>query len=273
MTINEYTNSLIKDKRESIKEATVEELKKAAAQYANKTEKVNKGIDKVASIANRIKSRVNKESTDSGSGVGKKIAAGAGAAGITLAGAGIIAKKIADKKKEKEQENVAESVLKIMNESEKSSTEPSNISVHNTMIQYVYKKSYNIDKYNEKCKATISDFKKRLEKYLSTFSKDHLEIIKDDFEFTDLKDDGYEIPSENDIRSRMKISGISFHISSKGDCSYNLQIIANKVPSGSKNITVKTTFKIKYDKENNWLQSAGDKYTDEYQMDTDYHRN
>jgi len=79
MTINEYTNSLIKEKRKSIKEATVEELKKAAAQYANKTEKVNKGIDKVASIANRIKSRVNKESTDSGSGVGKKIAAGAGA--------------------------------------------------------------------------------------------------------------------------------------------------------------------------------------------------
>lgn len=110
MNINEYTNSLIESRRESIKEATVEELKKAAAQYANKTEKVNKGIDKVASIANRIKSKVNKESTESESGIGKKVALAAGTAGVALAGA-VIAKKIVEKKKEKEQKNVAESVL------------------------------------------------------------------------------------------------------------------------------------------------------------------
>ena len=111
MNINEYTNSLIESKRESIEEATVEELKKAAALHAAKTQNVEKGLSKVASIANRIKSKVNKESTEGGSGVGKKIATGAGVAGAALAGAGIVAKKIADKKKEKEQENVAESVL------------------------------------------------------------------------------------------------------------------------------------------------------------------
>jgi len=116
MNINDYTNSLIESKRESIKEATVEELKKAAALHAAKTQNVEKGLSKVASIANRIKSKVNKESTESGSGVGKKIATGAGAAGVALAGAGIVAKKIADKKKEKEQENVAESISIIFRE-------------------------------------------------------------------------------------------------------------------------------------------------------------
>lgn len=116
MNINDYTNSLIESKRESIKEATVEELKKAAALHAAKTQNVEKGLSKVASIANRIKSKVNKESTEGGSGVGKKIAAGAGVAGAALAGTSIIAKKIADKKKEKEQENVAESVSIIFRE-------------------------------------------------------------------------------------------------------------------------------------------------------------
>ena len=142
------------------------------------------------------------------------------------------------------------------------------------MIQYIYNKSYNnIDQYNERCRATLSDFKSRLDKYLSSFAKDHLEIIKDDFEFTDLKEDGYKIPSESDIKSKTKISNISFYVSPKGNCLYSFEIIAYKVPSGEKNITIKTVFKINYNKENNWFQSAGDKYTDEYQMDTDYYRN
>lgn len=170
-------------------------------------------------------------------------------------------------------ENIAESVLKIINESKNIITKNSNLYAHNTMIQYIYNKSYNnIDQYNERCKATLSDFKKRLDKYLSSFAKDHLEIIKDDFEFTDLKDDGYKIPSESDIKSKIQISNISFYVSPKGNCSYSFEIIAYKVPSGEKNITIKTTFKINYNKENNWFQSAGDKYADEYQMDTDYYR-
>ena len=141
MNINEYTNSLIENRRESIEEATVEELKKAAALHAQKTQNVEKGLTKVDSIANRIKSKVNKESTDGGSGVGKKIAAGVGAAGITLAGAGIVAKKIVDKKKEKEQENVAESVLvlfesvKLINKPSKETGYPStNLKIDNINI-------------------------------------------------------------------------------------------------------------------------------------------
>ena len=54
-----YINSEQKNlKQETGREATVEELQKAAAQYAAKTDKVNKGLDKVSSIANRIKNKV-----------------------------------------------------------------------------------------------------------------------------------------------------------------------------------------------------------------------
>lgn len=57
--INEFCNTLINARRYEItNEATVEELQKAAAQYAAKTDKVNKGLDKVSSIANRIKNKV-----------------------------------------------------------------------------------------------------------------------------------------------------------------------------------------------------------------------
>ena len=274
MNINEFTNSLIERKREIIKEATVEELKKAAAQYANKTEKVNKGLDKVASIANRIKSKVNKESTEGGSGVGKKIAAGAGVAGAALAGASIVAKKIADKKKEKNQENVAESVLMMMNEAtEKTIMKPSGFSVNGTMIHFIYSESQNdISQYSERLKVTIDNFKKRLKKYMDSFAKDHLEIIKDDFELTDLKEDGYEVPTEADIKSKMKLTNVEFYVSPKGQCSYSFWIIADKVSSGQKNITVKSNFKIRYDKDNNWIECGGDLYKDQYQMDTDYHR-
>ena len=161
----------------------------------------------------------------------------------------------------------------IINESKKSVLKASNLSAHNTTIHYIYNESFaDIEQYNNRCKNTLSDFRKRLDKYLSTFAKDHLEVIKDDFEYTDLKEDGYEIPAESAIRSKIKISHISFGISSKGECYYFFEIIADKIPSGKKIISVKTTFKIKYDKENNWYQSAGDKYTDEYTMDTDYHR-
>lgn len=96
--INEYTDSLIALKRESIREATVEELQKAAAQYAGKVDKVNKGLDKVSGIAAKLKSKIiNKESAN-GSEIGKKIALSAGVTGAAMVGAGIAAKKIADKR-------------------------------------------------------------------------------------------------------------------------------------------------------------------------------
>ena len=119
-------------------------------------------------------------------------------------------------------------------------------SVNNIQVEYMYYESNNnIDKYDEIVKLSFNDFKKSVSKSLTQFAKNIIKPIELEI-LSGKNKKGYEVPSVQDINSKLRINSISVYINKSENTQYICTIQAKQIPSGSHNINISGKLKFNY---------------------------